>query len=199
MSSPERNNTATGQTTEPSAPTKARRRAKQRLTVRETVVFSMLGSLMFCSKLLLEWAPNIHLLALFIIVFTRVYRAKALLPIYVFVLLSGLYMGFHVWWLPYLYAWTLLWAAVMLLPRRLPNAIAAPVFVVLAALHGLLFGTLCAPVQALAWGLSFKATLAWIAAGLYFDLAHAVGNAIAATLALPLIRLLTRLEARYKS
>ena len=156
----------------------------------------MLGALMFCSKLLMEWAPNIHLLALFIIVFTRVYRVKALLPIYIFVLLTGLYGGFGVWWMPYLYIWTLLWGATMLLPRRMKPAVAAPVFVVLAALHGLLYGALYAPAQALFWGMNLELTLAWIAAGLYFDILHAIGNAVATTLALPLIRLLNRLEHR---
>ena len=47
-------------------------------------VFSMLGALLFCSKLLMEWAPNIHFVAMFIITFTLVYRTKALIPLYVF-------------------------------------------------------------------------------------------------------------------
>ena len=81
----------------------------------------MLGALMFCSKLLLEWAPNIHLLALFIITFTLVYRAKALVPIYVFVLLTGVYGGFNVWWVPHVYIWLPIWGLAMLLPRRAPS------------------------------------------------------------------------------
>ena len=80
----------------------------------------MLGALIFCSKLLMEWAPNIHFIALFIITFTLVYRQKALVPIYVFVLLTGVYGGFNVWWVPYLYIWLPLWGIAMLIPRRAP-------------------------------------------------------------------------------
>ena len=159
-------------------------------------IFSMLGAMMYASKLLLEWAPNIHLLALFIIVFTVVYRAKALIPLYVFVFLTGLLNGFSVWWVPYLYIWAILWGATMLLPRRMKPAVAAPVYMVLGALHGLLYGVLYAPAQALFFGLDLAGTLAWIAAGLYFDVLHGIGNFAACTLALPLIKLITGIEKR---
>ncbi len=162
------------------------------------VVFAMLGSLMLCSKLLLEWAPNIHLLALFIIAFTRVYRVKALVPIYLFVLLTGVYGGFNVWWLPYLYIWLPLFFVALLLPRRMPRGIAFFVYVLLGALHGIAYGVLYAPAQALFFRMDFKMTLAWIASGALFDVLHAVGNAAACTLTLPLIRLLSRLERQHK-
>ena len=58
------------------------------LTVREIVVFSMLGALTFCSKLLMEWAPNVHFIDLFLITFTVVYRKKALFLLGVFVFLT---------------------------------------------------------------------------------------------------------------
>lgn len=177
----------------------SKKRTKSALTVREITVFSMLGAMMYCSKLLLEWAPNIHLLALFIIVFTVVYRAKALIPIYIFVLLSGVLGGISVWWMPYLYVWTLLWAAVMLLPRRMSPKIAAPIYIALGTLHGFLFGIFCAPSQALFWGLDFYGMLAWIAQGLIFDILHGIGNFAACTLALPLIKLLTNIEKRLGS
>lgn len=156
----------------------------------------MLGAVMYCSKLLLEWAPNIHLLAMFIITFTVVYRAKALIPIYVFVLLTMLLNGFSPWLASYLYVWTVLWGAAMLLPRRMKPAVAAPVYMVLGALHGLLFGVLCAPTQALFFGLDLTGTLAWIAAGFYFDVLHGIGNFAACSLVLPLVRLITKIEKR---
>ena len=97
---------------------------KPTLTLRETVTFAMLGVLMFGSKLFMELAPNIHLLGMFVIVFTLVYRAKALIPIYLFVFLLGLYYGFpYHWWGAYLYIWTVLWGATMLLPRKMPAAL----------------------------------------------------------------------------
>ena len=60
-----------------------------KLTVREMAVFSMLGAVMYASKVIMDAAPNIHLLGMFIVAFTVVYRKKALYPIYIFVLLTG--------------------------------------------------------------------------------------------------------------
>ena len=77
-------------------------KSRKPLTVYEISVFSMLGAIMYCSKLILEWAPNIHLLGMFTMAFTLVYRKKALIPIYVFVLLLGVLNGFNGWWIPYL-------------------------------------------------------------------------------------------------
>ena len=65
-----------------------------KLTIRETVVFGMLGALMYASKMIMEIAPNVHLLGVFIIAFTVVYRKKALYPIYIFILLTGILSGF---------------------------------------------------------------------------------------------------------
>lgn len=148
-------------------------------------VFAMMGAIMFLSKKFMEWAPNIHLLAMFTMTFTIVYRVKALIPIYVYVLLNGFYEGFPMWWIPYLYIWTALWAVTMLLPKNLPDKFSF-VYPIICGLHGLAFGTLYAPAQALMFGLNFEQTLAWIAAGLPFDCIHAAGDLAAGLLIKPL-------------
>ena len=142
----------------------------------------------------MEWAPNIHFIALFIITFTLVYRAKALVPIYVFVLLTGVYGGFNVWWVPYLYIWLPIWGLAMLLPRRAPTWLLTLLAMLLGGLHGMLYGILYAPAQALFFGLNFQMTVAWILSGAPFDILHAIGNLAACTLTVPLVRLLQRLE-----
>ncbi|MBQ8528912.1 MAG: hypothetical protein IJ459_04160 [Clostridia bacterium] len=166
----------------------------KKLTLRESVIFAMLGTLMFCSKLIMEFLPNIHLLGMFTILLTLVYRAKALIPIYVYVIMNGLYAGFNLWWVPYLYIWTVLWAATMLIPRGATRGVKAVVCPLLCALHGLLYGILYAPAQAIMFGLNFEQTVAWIIAGLPFDLIHSVGNLAVGLLILPLEALLLRLE-----
>lgn len=158
----------------------------------------MLGSLLFCSKLLMEWAPNIHFIALFIITFTLVYRAKALVPIYVFVLLTGVYGGFNVWWVPYLYIWLPLWGLALLLPHRAPAWLLTALSMLLGGLHGLAYGTLYAPAQAFFFKYDLQMTLAWILSGLPFDVMHAVGNLAACVLTVPLMKLLFRLEKGQK-
>lgn len=170
------------------------KRKKAFLTPVEMTVFAMLGALMYCSKIIMEWAPNIHLLGMFTMVFTLTYRKKGLIPLYVYVLLNGLYAGFATWWLPYLYLWAVLWGITMLLPRKMPLAVATIVYALVCGLHGLGFGTLYAPAQALLFGLNFKQTLSWIAAGFPWDIMHGIGNFAAGFLIIPLCRILKRLD-----
>lgn len=157
-------------------------------------VFAILGNIMFLSKLLMEFLPNIHLVGTLIVAYTLVYRAKALIPIYVYVFLTGLYGGFSLWWMPYNYIWAILWGMVMLLPRNLNPKIGAILYPIVACLHGLLYGTLYAPAQALMFDLNLEQTLIWISAGFYFDLIHGIGNLVLGFLIYPLVKLLTRLS-----
>lgn len=161
--------------------------------IREICIFAVLGTLMFCSKIVMEVLPNIHLLGMFIMVYTVTYRAKALIPIYVFVFLTGLYTGFSMWWIPYLYIWAILWAITMLIPKSIPTKVACVVYPIVCALHGLAYGTLYAPAQALMFGFNFEQTIAWIVSGLPFDALHGVGNLFAGVLIVPLSKTLKKL------
>ena len=165
-----------------------------KLTIREMAVFAMLGALRYASKMIMEVAPNVHLLGVFTIAFTVVYRKKALYPIYTYVLLNGIFCGFATWWIPYLYLWAVLWGATMLLPKRIPEKLRPLVYMLLCAAHGFLFGTLYAPAQALLYGLSFQKMIAWIISGLPWDFVHGVSNFFCGILIVPIIKILTFLE-----
>ena len=149
---------------------------------------------MYASKMIKEVAPNVHLLGVFTIAFTVVYRKKALYPIYTYVLLNGIFCGFATWWIPYLYLWAVLWGATMLLPKRIPEKIRPLVYMLLCAAHGFLFGTLYAPAQALLYGLSFQKMVAWIISGLPWDFVHGVSNFFCGILIVPIVKILTFLE-----
>lgn len=151
---------------------------------------------MYASKMIMEIAPNIHLLGVFTIAFTVVYRKKALYPIYIYVLLNGIFCGFAAWWIPYLYVWTILWGAVMLLPGNIPGKLRPVVYMAVCAVHGFLFGTLYAPAQAVLYGLSFKGMIAWIVAGLPFDFIHGVSNFVCGIMTVPVISVV-RLAEKY--
>ena len=153
----------------------------------------MLASILFVSKVIMEALPNIHLLGVLTAVYTVAMRKKALIPLYVYVLINGVYGGFSAWWVPYLYIWTLLWGAVMLLPKKMPRWAACIAYPAVCCLHGLLFGILYAPAQALLFGLDLEGTIAWIAAGAPFDLIHGVSNLFGGLLVLPLSELLKKL------
>ncbi|MBQ2688228.1 MAG: hypothetical protein IJF52_06370 [Clostridia bacterium] len=165
-----------------------------KLNIKEIAVFGMLGAMMFASKMLMEVLPNIHLLGVFTIATTVVYRQKALYPIYIYVILNGLFSGFNVWWVPYMYIWTILWGATMLLPKNMPKKAKPFIYMGLCSLHGFLFGILYAPAQAIFFGLSFKATVAWVISGLPFDLIHGVSNLICGVLICPIIAVLKKSE-----
>lgn len=166
---------------------------KKKLSTEETAIFAMLGTLMFCSKILMEALPNIHLLGMLTMTYTVVFRKKALIPIYIYVLLNGLYAGFNMWWIPYLYIWTILWAITMALPQNMSEKSKKIIYPVICCLHGLLFGTLYAPAQAIMMGMNFKSTIAWIIAGFPFDAIHGAGNFVAGFLIYPLTKLMKKL------
>ena len=163
------------------------------LKLKEMVLFAMLAALMFCSKKVMEGLPNIHLVGMFIMTFTVVFRKKALIPLYIYVFLDGLFGGFGTWWIPYLYIWTILWGITMLLPKKMPRVAKCIVYPIVCSLHGLAFGILYSPVQALMFGLNFEQTLVWIASGFPYDILHAAGNLVFGMFIVPFSELFDKL------
>ncbi len=176
--------------------TQSENRSKKALSIKEIAVFAMLAAIMFCSKKIMEGLPNIHLVGMLTIAYTAVYRTKALIPIYIYVLLDGLFLGFNTAWIPYLYIWTILWAFAMLIPKKTPKWLACIIYPTLCGLHGLFFGVLYAPAQALLFHLNFEQTVAWVIAGFGFDIIHAIGNFAVGLLVFPTVEVLKRLERR---
>ncbi len=158
----------------------------------ELALFAVLGALLFLGKLVMDGLPNIHPVGVLLVTYTAVFRKRALIPLSVFVMLTGVYMGFSAWWVPYLYVWLPLWGGAMLVPERLSDRVKAVLYPLLLGLHGLLFGLLYAPAQALFFHLDFAGTLAWVAAGFWFDVLHCIGNVALGALVLPLVRVMKK-------
>lgn len=173
---------------------KERGARRGRLWLRDAIVFAMFGAMMFALKIAMAALPNIHPLGMFIMVLTLVYRSRALIPIYIYVFLDGLFGGFNVWWVPYLYIWAILWGVTMLLPRRMKTPVAAVVYPAVCGLFGLLFGVFYAPAEALFYGFDLRETLIWLAGGIGFDVLHFIGNTAMGCLVLPLSRVLVKLD-----
>lgn len=165
-----------------------------KLSVREIALFGMLGALMYASKVIMEIAPNIHLLGTLTMAYTLVYRKKALYPIYVYVFLNGLLAGFSMWWIPYLYLWTILWGVTMLLSKKMPKKLQPIIYMVVCSLHGFSFGILYAPAQAIMFHLDLKGMLTWIATGFPWDILHGVSNFFCGMLIVPIVTVLRRIE-----
>ena len=172
-------------------------RQKPGLDLRHLNVFPMLAAILFASKQILEPLPNVELVSTLIMVYTLVYRKQALIPLYLYVFLQGMFWGFPTWWIPYLYIWLLLWGVTMLLPRELPSRWAVPVYAGICALFGMAFGSLWAPFQVLVYlNGDWSKLLPWIATGIPWDVTHALGNLALGMLIVPLTTLLHSLEAR---
>ncbi len=163
---------------------------KNKIGIKDIALFGMLGAVMFASKIVMELLPNIHLIGVFIVAITIVYRKYALYPIYVFVLISGFFYGFASWWFSYLYVWAILWGMVMLLPKNMPPKVRPIVYMLILALHGILYGTLYTPIQIIFFGLKVQAIPLWIASGFGFDVIHSISNFICGSLVVPIAMVL---------
>ena len=148
--------------------------------------YPMYAVLIYMLQKAMAGLPNIELTSMLVMLSALLLRWRALIPIYIYVFLMGLTDGFPTWWIPYLYLWLVAWGMAMLLPKKMPDAVAAVVYPVTCGLFGLMYGTLYAPSQALLFGLNLKGMFSWIVAGLGFDALHAAGNTVAGLLILPL-------------
>ncbi|MCL2108991.1 MAG: hypothetical protein FWH20_06575 [Oscillospiraceae bacterium] len=172
------------------------RSSTQRL--RDLTVFAMLGSVLFASRVILAYVPYLQLVGLFIAAFTLTYKTRALIPLYVYVLLEGIYGSFGVFWFAYLYIWLPLWASFMLAGKvsaKLPRKLQVPLYMLLLGLHGLALGLLSMPIGAFMFGVrTWQGALAWVAAGFSYDILHAACNLALGILILPLCDLLKKVE-----
>ena len=158
----------------------------------ELTVLALLGALMFGAKLAMAALPNIEPVSLLILVYTAVFRRKALYPIYTYVLLELLIWGIGLWTVNYLYVWLVLY----LLCRSFCRMESAWGWAVLSGAFGLGFGLLCTPVYCISGGWAFG--LSWWVSGIPFDVMHCAGNfCLALVLYRPLTAGLSRLKTRY--
>ncbi len=159
---------------------------------RTIAVLALCTALVFGLQVALAAIPNGECVTLLFILFTLYFRHKTLYIIYAFALLEGVTYGFGIWWIMYLYVWTILWALVMLFGKK-PR----PVWfwAILAAAYGLSYGLLCSFPYLIAGGPA--AAFSWWATGIPFDILHCVFNfATVLMLFTPLNRLFAAMRAR---
>lgn len=157
-------------------------------SLREICFLALMGAFMVASQVALAALPNIHIVALLIIITTLCFSWRALFSIAVFVMLEGLLYGFGIWWISYLYVWPLL-VPVVIFFRSSESAI---FWAVIAGLHGLLFGALTAIPYLFIGG--WQAAVSYWISGIPFDLLHCVGNfTVTLVLLKPLLKITRKL------
>jgi len=125
--------------------------------------------------------------------FAAVFGWKSLYAVYIFVAMEVLFHGIGLWNINYLYVWTVLAVAAMML-RKMESPLG---WAILSAVFGMSFGALCGIADVFIGGFGYAVTK-WIS-GIPFDLLHCGGNfAIALVLWKPLRNLLDRLYNKMK-
>ena len=123
------------------------------------------------AKFALNAVANVELVTLLVILFTeRFGQRETLSAVLLFALLESMWWGVNIWTITYFYVWPILvFISVPLAkePSVLLKSIAAGIF-------GLLFGLLCSLTTLVISGP--QAAFAWWAAGIPFDLIHALSN-----------------------
>lgn len=143
-------------------------------TAREIAILGLLSALLYGAKVVMAPLPNIEPVSLLVIVYTAVLGRKALIPVYIYVMLEIITWGFGYWSACYLYVWAVLAFAAWLL-RKMESPLG---WAAVSGAFGLCFGALCSIAYWVAGGWAFA--LSWWLSGIPFDLLHGAGNFVMA-------------------
>ena len=157
------------------------------LNTKEIALMGILSALLIIGQVALGFLPNIEVVTLLVIAYTLVFGKKVFFIIYIFVLVEGLIYGFGLWWINYLYVWSVQ-AAVTLFFRKQKSVL---FWSILSGFFGITFGALCA-LPYFAIGGPQAAFAYWIS-GLAYDIPHCIGNVVVClVLFKPVLSLLKR-------
>ena len=92
--------------------------SKTRMGVIDVILIALLADLLLVFQIAFAFLPNIELVSLLIILYTLHLKRKTLFIIYLFALMEGLIYGFGLWWIMYLYVWTILYFIVRIFSKQ---------------------------------------------------------------------------------
>jgi len=152
------------------------------MRIKDIVIIGMLSALLISFQVGLAFLPNIELVSLLIIVYTIVLRKKAIYIISTFILLEGLFYGFGLWWINYLYIWFILFLITMVFRKEHSPFIWA----IISGSFGLSFGALCSIPYIFigsangTFASGLQMAFAYWISGIPFDLTHGISNFVIA-------------------
>lgn len=135
-------------------------------------ILAVCVTIIFIQQIALSGLPNVELVSLLVIIYARAFRFKSLSIIYAFAVLEGIYYGFHIWWISYLYVWTIL----ALITIALCSIESTLIWAIVSGTFGLCFGALCSIPYLIIGGFPMAITY-WIS-GIPFDIIHCISNFI---------------------
>lgn len=162
-----------------------------KLQTKDIAIIGIMSALLIAVQVGLAFLPNIELISLLIIMCTIFFGWKTLYIIYIFALVQGFLYGFHLWWISYIYVWTIL----MLITMIFRNNKSPFFWTILSGSFGLSFGALCTIPYLFIGG--FPMAISYFISGIPFDVIHCVSNYIIAFLLFkPLYRLFSWIKQK---
>ena len=143
---------------------------KTSLKTKDLAVMGVMAAIVFISQVALSFLPNIELVTLLFILYTLVIGRKVFGVVYAFVFLEGITYGFGLWWINYLYVWTVL-CFITLVFRKQTSFVC---WSIISGFFGLAFGALCSFPYFFISGPS--GAFAYWFAGIPSDITHCIGN-----------------------
>ena len=146
------------------------RQAEPSKKIIQIVFMGLLASILLIGQVGMAFLPNIEPVSTLVILYTLIYKKHTFYIIYTFVLLEGILYGFGVWWMSYLYIWSIL-ALITLALQKINSAL---LWAVVSGAFGLSFGALTAIPYLISGGPG--AAFAYWTNGIPFDILHCCGN-----------------------
>jgi len=141
------------------------------MSVQKLTRIALLSAILYVSKLVLDFLPNVELVSLLVVLYTLVFGKETLMIVTVFNLFQMIQWGIGTWTVSYFYVWPFLCLITLLLKKLIKEEFV--IWSIVSGVFGLIFGSLFAVLYLFidpAYALSY-----WLA-GLPWDVWHAVWN-----------------------
>ena len=143
-----------------------------KIKAKDVAYLGVMVALLEIAKVALAVIPNVELVSLLLIVFTRVMGRKTYLVTLGYAVIECLMWGMGTWVIMYLYVWPILVLAIRILDRlHIESSFA---YSVVSGAFGLLFGAFSSLTYVAIGGWSMG--MSWWISGIPFDLIHGVSN-----------------------
>lgn len=144
-----------------------------RVSVLIIARIALMGAMLYASQVALSSLPNIEIVTLLIVIFTKNLGKEGTAACFVYVCLTVFTAGFGLWWVTYLIVWPA-FSFLVLMIRRNDNWL---IWAVINGGFGLCFGAIFALPYIF---VSPSYALSYWLGGIPFDIAHCIGNFAAA-------------------
>lgn len=141
------------------------------VSAKKIARIALLGALLYASQLALSFLPNVEIVTLLILIFTKNLGKEGTAACFVYVALTATTWGFGLWWVTYFFVW----GGFSLLVNCLRGLDSFLLWAIICGFFGLIFGAVFAIPYIFfspAYALSY-----WLA-GIPWDITHCISNVI---------------------